>query len=89
MSGGHFDYDQNRISNIVSSIEELIEANDTAEYPFTSQTIEKFREAVHLLKIAYTYAQRIDWLVSADDDEESFHVRLEKELAKISLDKQV
>ena len=35
------------------------------------------------LKIAQVYAQRVDWLVSGDDGEDSFHSRLNKELSEI------
>ena len=35
------------------------------------------------LKIAQVYVQRIDWLVSDDDGEDSFHSRLNKELSEI------
>jgi len=42
--------------------------------------IEKFKEAVEALKKAYTYAHRIDWLLSGDDVEESFLRKLKEEL---------
>jgi hypothetical protein len=44
------------------------------------EVIEKFKEAVEVLKKAYTYAHRIDWLLSGDDGEESFLRRLKEEL---------
>lgn len=52
-------------------------------HDFTPQTIEEFRKAVKILKQAYVYAQRIDYLLSDDDCEESFHKRLQEELAKL------
>lgn len=52
-------------------------------HDFTPQTIEEFRKAVKILKRAYVYAQRIDYLISCDDSEESFHERLQEELAKL------
>lgn len=52
-------------------------------HDFTPQTIEEFRKAVKILKQAYVYAQRIDWLISCDDSEESFHKRLQEELKDI------
>lgn len=81
MTGGHFDYDQNRISNIVVQIEDLI-YNDSGSYK--PETIERFKQAVIALKIAYVFAQRIDWLVSGDDGEEDFHKRLLKDLNEIN-----
>lgn len=41
---------------------------------------EKMREAIKALKVAYIYAQRVDWYLSGDDGEESFLSRLEQQL---------
>jgi hypothetical protein len=41
------------------------------------------KEAVKALKIAQVYAQRVDWLLSGDDGEESFLSRLDDELKKL------
>jgi len=45
-----------------------------------AETIEKFREAAHTLRQAAEMAQRVDWLVSGDDGEDSFMRRWEKEV---------
>lgn len=79
MSGGHFDYNQNRIQYIADDIEEILESN---KYEFSDKTLKRFEEAVSILRLAYIYAQRIDWLISADDGEDSFHERLEDECSK-------
>lgn len=93
MSGGHFNYQQYRLRDIASEIEELIARNndeskdefsDTRGNFYDSHTIEKFRDAIKFLKIAEVYAQRIDWLVSGDDGEDTFHERLKEDLEKIS-----
>lgn len=93
MSGGHFDYDQYKISQIAESIESLIYRNDSKEkneygdslgYGFSKETIKEFEKAVKILKEAAVYAQRIDWLVSGDDGEETFHKRLKSDLEKLS-----
>ena len=52
-------------------------------YWYEDKTIERFKEAVKVLRQAEVYAQRIDWLLSGDDDEKSFHKRLEEELKKL------
>ncbi|MCX6602531.1 MAG: hypothetical protein NTV52_02940 [Acidobacteria bacterium] len=81
MSGGHFDYKQYQIEDIAVEIDEVIEANDDKTlnewgqrrgngYP--PEIIEKFREAAHTLRQAAEMAQRIDWLLSGDDCEDSF-----------------
>ena len=52
-------------------------------YKYPDEVLEEFKKGLTYLKIAYTYAQRIDWLVSGDDSQESFLKRLEKELSNI------
>jgi hypothetical protein len=92
MSGGHFQYKQWEIGNIADEVEQLILDNDSEEkdewgdrkgYHYSPETIEEFKKGLVLLRQAYVYAQRIDWLVSADDGEDSFHNRLKFELEKL------
>jgi hypothetical protein len=45
--------------------------------------IEKFKEGLEILRKAEIYAQRIDWLISGDDGEESFLERLKEDLGKL------
>ena len=52
-------------------------------YCYEPKTIEKFKEAYRKLKEAYIYAQRIDWLLSGDDGEDSFHKRLKSDLEEL------
>ena len=49
-------------------------------HKYPDEIIEEFKKGLTYLKIACVYAQRIDWLVSGDDGEDSFHSRLKKEL---------
>jgi len=53
---------------------------DKFHYKYPDEIIEHFKTAVELLRIAQIYAQRVDWLVSGDDGEESFMERLEEDL---------
>jgi len=81
MSGGHFDYKQYNIEEIADEIEEMIASNDEARgegYP--PEIIERFKEAAYTLRQAAEMAQRVDWLVSCDDGEESFMRRWDKEV---------
>lgn len=89
MSGGHFNYDQYKISQIADQIEDLIFHNGSQdrdsygeprhqEYP--PHIVEAFKSAANKLREAYVYAQRIDWLVSGDDGEDSFRRRLASDL---------
>ena len=98
MSGGHFNYDQYKIGYIAESVESLIERNRTPVdkrdrwgewddrefyYDYPDEIIEKFKEGLKILRQAEVYAQRIDWLVSGDDGEESFLKRLKQDLEKL------
>jgi hypothetical protein len=93
MSGGHFQYKQWEIGNIGDEVEQLIIDNDSEELNqwgdrkgchFTPETIAEFKKALVLLRQAHIYAQRIDWLVSGDDGEDSFHRRLKTDLEKLN-----
>ena len=92
MSGGHFNYNQYNIEQIADEVEQLILSNDSIEKDewgydkgchFTPETIEEFKIGLDHLRRAAIYAQRIDWLVSGDDGEDSFHDRLQQELKKV------
>ena len=91
MSGGYFEYRQIQIWDIAQEIKEIIDNNHqspdefgyTIGRNFSPKTIEKFIEAYDLLIRAYLYAQRIDWLVSDDDGEDSFHERLKEDLREV------
>jgi hypothetical protein len=61
----------------------LNEWNECGGRNYTAETIDEFRVAVDVLKKAYVYAQRIDWLVSGDDGEDTFHARLNEDLEKL------
>lgn len=92
MSGGHFDYGQDSIRDIADYIQEVIDQNndttpDHFGYPrgrqYRPEVVAKLKDAVKHLRIAYVYVQRVDWLLSDDDGEESFLRRLEEELKEV------
>jgi hypothetical protein len=81
MSGGHFHHAQHRITDIEDSILEVIENNKINEYyNYSDETISEFTTALKYLAIAKLYTHRIDWLLSGDDGEETFHERLKEDL---------
>lgn len=95
MSGGAFDYIQYRIEDIIERIQDEINENEIkpdwitdeewekeGKRIYSKETIKEFKKGIKLLKNAETYAQRIDWLISGDDSEESFHKRLKDDLEK-------
>jgi len=63
--------------------EELDRYGDRKGCHFSPETIEEFKRGLLILRQAHVYAQRIDWLVSGDDGEDSFHRRLQNDLSKI------
>lgn len=92
MSGGHFDYKQYEFGYIADEVEQLIRDNGSEELDqwgykkhssFDKNTIDKFAEALLVLRMAQVYAHRIDWLVSGDDGEDSFHRRLKSDIAEL------
>jgi hypothetical protein len=80
MSGGFFNHQQFSINDIKEEIEDLIDNKDIIN-EYSEQTLDEFKNAIKLLNKSYIYAQRIDWLISGDDSEESFHERLNEELS--------
>jgi len=91
MSGGHFDYNQQKIGGIADEIEMFIQNNDIEDgdtgifigLRYSPETLDEFCNAIRALKIARVYAQRVDWLVSDDDSEDTFHARLAIDLAEL------
>jgi hypothetical protein len=100
MSGGRFDYNQYKITQIADDIDQVIRQNgkeieypkgytlcsydETHHYEYPPEVIEKFKEGYDILRKAEIYAQRIDWLVSGDDGEESFLSRLKEDLDELN-----
>ena len=89
MSGGYFDYQHHRIHDVIDGIDRAIareridgcnEWGDKIRRGYSKETLAEFRKGIKALKKAYTYAQRIDYLLSDDDGEPQFHTRLLEEL---------
>lgn len=92
MSGGHFSYKQHTLLDMADDIGSFILSNDSTEKNewgdqignrYSPETIAEFEKAVKALKLAYIYAQRIDWLLSGDDGEDSFHIRLQAQIGEL------
>ena len=64
MSGGRFDHKQYDMNYIADKIEREVLINSKKK-----EVIEKFKEAVIILRKAAIYTQRIDLLLSGDDEE--------------------
>lgn len=97
MSGGYFDHEDEQIGRFAHIIGQLIANNDSTETDeyggrigngYHAETIKQFQSARALLEMAQIYVHRIDWLVSGDDSEESFHRRLDSDLAALGQQKE-
>lgn len=82
MSGGRFDYKQYDINRIIDSIESILKSEEDRVFDAEATEIdnnkvkEKLEEALIILEAAFIYIQRIDWLLSGDDNEQAFFKRL-------------
>lgn len=83
MSGGEFDYGQYQMGYIAGQIEEMLKSEEVFYSTLRDDTRLKFHEAVCLLKKAEIAVQRIDWFVSGDDGEDTFHERWDKEFQEL------
>lgn len=53
-------------------------------YPkYSNKTVAIMKRAVYVLRLAQIYAQRLDWMFSGDDSEDSLVIRLEEELQEL------
>lgn len=95
MSGGRFEYIQYRLDDVADDIQREIEKSgrkmtkeeqkegyyDTdTYYEYPPEVIEKFKEAVSIIRKAGIYMHRVDWLLSGDDGDDTFLERLKNDL---------
>lgn len=86
MSGGYFEYQQYHIQDIIEKLEETkvkIENDEEYhQYDRKEELLQEISNGLNYLNLAQIYTQRLDWLFSGDDGEDSFFERLEEELDK-------
>ena len=73
MSGGYFDYTQFRIMNSRVVLCKYLENLEAGAY--RPETLAKLRECEQTLRLAGNMLHRVDWFLSADEGEETFHER--------------
>lgn len=105
MSGGHWDYIQYRLTEVIENITDDIRNNgkkkdiksldfyerkwieeypeEAYHYKYPDEVIEKFKEARLCIAEAQEHIQRLDWLFSGDDGDDSYLERLESGLKEI------
>ena len=83
MSGGYFDYNQYRIRDIVGELNTLIEQDVWDDVIDKDSLIDIINITIAKGMVFEVLVNRIDWLLSGDDGEESFYNRLSDELAEL------
>lgn len=87
MSGGEFDYKQYHFHDIAEQIDLIIRDNKKKDeygfcYGFSDEILKMFREARDTAYRAYLMINRVDYLVSSDDGEQSFVARWHDDLSE-------
>jgi hypothetical protein len=90
VSGGFFEYDQLLCSSMAEELQKIIDEEeiDNIELVYSKDTLQEFKNAIRCLKRAGIYAYRLDCLLANDDNEDTFHNLLKKELLNVSEDVQ-
>jgi hypothetical protein len=83
MSGGEFNYTEDHILDIAERINAMIEGKIDHGETYSPAVLERFQKAEKILRIAYAYAHRIDWLVSGDDGPTDFLDLLDSDIDKL------
>ena len=81
MSGGSLDY---FCFTFEEPLEKISKTIKWGKNKWSNETLSEFQNAVKYLKIAQVYSRRIEWLLSGDDVEDSFHKRLKEELEELN-----
>jgi wyosine [tRNA(Phe)-imidazoG37] synthetase (radical SAM superfamily) len=91
MSGGFFDYDNQLINSVADRLANVIKRrgipsmyDENVVYPtnWSEETYRELANGLTILRIAHVYANRIDYLLSEDDGEETFLQRLKEDLQR-------
>ena len=56
---------------------------DRNHYEYSEEHIKMFKDAIYNIKKAQIYMQRLDWMLSGDDGEDTFLERLKSDLKKL------
>ena len=91
MSGGHFDYKQDRINDIAEKLRLEIAKCRSGEHDwegelYSNEFLAEMISAYNAARELAVKIQRIDWVVSGDDGEETYFERLKEDMAKIEYD---
>lgn len=78
-------YRLNDVSETIRSLADNNKRKDEWGYSndYSEETLAEFKKAIGIIQQAEVYIHRIDWLVSGDDGEDNFHIRLKEDLEKL------
>lgn len=88
MSGGHFDYVQYRFVETEDALREIVKDED-GDYDLPGDIASDVKEALDCLTKARLLINRIDYLVSGDDGEESYRRRVKEDFESEGIQKNV
>lgn len=81
MSGGFFDHYDTGLSYCMEKLATEIKFSKNR---YCTETIKKMQQCLNYIKLAELYMHHVDWLLSGDNDEDSFHKYLAEDLAKLA-----
>ena len=64
-------------------IQEPVKFKDENYPDYSPVTVDIMARAVYILRMAYIYVRRIDWMISGDDNEVNMAIRLKEDLAEL------
>ena len=79
MSGGYFDYLQYQIQSVADSLESVTLDTEVLNR-YSPETLESFHSALACIRNARVYTHAIDYLLSCDFSEDSYHNYLKENL---------
>jgi len=80
MSGGRFNYAQSRIQCLIEEIE-MLDLGELEELDAITQS--NYYALIAELNKCQVHMDRLDWLLSGDDGQETYHERLAEDLEKL------
>ena len=80
MSGGIWNYEQYSVQIAIEDLEQL-PSNELEELDAITQS--NYFALIAELKKCHIHMQRLDWLLSGDDGQETYHKKLAEDLAKL------
>jgi hypothetical protein len=89
MSGGHYDYKQHYLNDLIEDLGEdlkRVSASDSSSsMPYPATLITHISKTITHLTEAYNYLHHLDWYFSGDTSQETMESRIAADTAKLPL----